>query len=164
MDLVRVRVGYILAVLPYALAMNGGLPIACLDVRSWLLLAMLCIVQTGIAYIFYFGAMGKLPVHEVALLGYIEPVTSVLCSALVLHEPMGVMGALGAALVVFAAAAGELIRDGATTRRAAVSRLGLFSTPSRQARRTSRCRWGGPRRLWCQGSSGRAPGPRGRRQ
>ena len=100
-----------LVVLPYALVMNGGLPIAGVNARSWFLLALLCVLQTGIAYIFYFGAMGKLPVHEVALLGYIEPVTSVLCSALVLHEPLGVAGVVGAALVIAAAAAGELLED-----------------------------------------------------
>lgn len=98
-------------VLPYALAMNGGLPLAGLDARSWLLLALLCVVQTGIAYIFYFGAMGVLPVLEVALLGYIEPVTSVICSALVLGEPMGVLGWVGAAMVIAAAAAGELVQE-----------------------------------------------------
>ena len=98
-------------VLPYAFVANGGLPIAGLDGRSRLLLAFLCVVQTGFAYIFYFGAMGLLPVHEVALLGYIEPVTSVCCSTLVLHEPLGVMGAIGAVLVIVAAAAGELIHD-----------------------------------------------------
>lgn len=98
-------------VLPYALAMNGGLPLAGLDARSWLLLALLCVVQTGIAYIFYFGAMGVLPVLEVALLGYIEPVTSVVCSALVLGEPMGVLGWVGAAMVIAAAAAGELVQE-----------------------------------------------------
>ena len=98
-------------VLPYALAMNGGLPIAGLGLRQWLLILLLCVVQTGIAYIFYFAAMGALPVHEVALLGYIEPVTSVLCSALVLHESLGIMGAVGAVLVIVAAAAGELIEE-----------------------------------------------------
>lgn len=98
-------------VLPYALAVNGGLPLAGLDVRSWLLLALLCVVQTGVAYIFYFGAMGTLPVLEISLLGYIEPVTSVLCSALVLGESLGAISWAGAALVIAAADAGEVIKE-----------------------------------------------------
>ena len=100
-----------MVVLPYALAVNGGLPLVGLDVRSWLLLALLCVVQTGAAYIFYFGAMGTLPVLEISLLGYIEPVTSVLCSALVLGESLGAIGWAGAALVIAAAAAGEVIKE-----------------------------------------------------
>lgn len=111
-DKVVVQLGCSAAtVLPYALLVNGGLPLAGVDLRSWLLLACVCIVQTGIAYIFYFGAMGELPVHEIALLGYIEPVESVLLSALFLHEPLGVAGAIGAAMVIAAAAAGELIDE-----------------------------------------------------
>ena len=98
-------------VLPYALIKNGGLPLAGVDARSWMLLACICLVQTGVAYVFYFGAMGELPVTEIALLGYIEPVVSVLGSALFLHEPLGVAGAVGAAMVIVAAAAGEVIRE-----------------------------------------------------
>ncbi len=111
-DKVVVQLGTSAAtVLPYALVKNGGLPLAGVDVRSWALLACICLVQTGIAYVFYFGAMGELPVTEIALLGYIEPVVSVLGSALFLHEPLGVAGAIGAAMVIVAAAAGEVIRE-----------------------------------------------------
>ena len=112
-DKVVVQLGVsALTVLPYALAVNGGaLPLSGVDARSWMLLALLCLVQTGLAYIFYFGSMGVLPVQEIALLGYIEPVVSVLGSALFLHEPLGVAGVVGAALVIAAAAAGELVQD-----------------------------------------------------
>ena len=112
-DKVVVQLGTSAAlVLPYALVVNGGtLPLAGVDPRSWLLLALLCLVQTGIAYIFYFGSMGELPVQEIALLGYLEPVVSVLGSALFLHEPLGLAGAIGAAMVITAAAAGELITE-----------------------------------------------------
>lgn len=112
-DKVVVQLGTSAAlVAPYALVVNGGmLPLAGVDLRSWLLLALLCLVQTGIAYIFYSGSMGELPVQEIALLGYLEPVVSVLGSALILHEPLGLAGAIGAALVITAAAAGELIDE-----------------------------------------------------
>lgn len=111
-DKVVVQLGTSAAtVLPYALAKNGGLPLAGVDTRSWALLACICLVQTGIAYVFYFGAMGELPVTEIALLGYIEPVVSVLGSALFLQEPLGVAGAIGASMVIVAAAAGEVIRE-----------------------------------------------------
>lgn len=97
-------------VLPYVLFENHGIPLPA-DARSWFLVALLCLVQTGLAYIFYFGAMEVLPVQELALLGYIEPVTSVVLSALVLHEPLGIAGVVGAVLVIAAAAASELIQE-----------------------------------------------------
>lgn len=98
-------------VLPYVLISDGGIPLGGADVLSYVLLAVLVVVQTGVAYIFYFGSMGLLPVQEIALLGYLEPVISVLGSALVLHEPLGLAGAIGAALVIIAAAAGETIQE-----------------------------------------------------
>ena len=98
-------------VLPYVLVRNGGIPIGGAGALSYVLLAVLVVVQTGLAYIFYFGSMGVLPVQEIALLGYLEPVVSVLGSALVLHEPLGVAGAIGAAMVIAAAALGETVQE-----------------------------------------------------
>lgn len=49
--------------------------------------------------------------HSVAVLGYLEPVVSVLCSALILKEHMTVLGWIGAALIIGAAAASELIKE-----------------------------------------------------
>lgn len=98
--------------LPYVLFKNGGtIPLGGADARTYVLLAVLVVVQTAFAYVLYFGSMGELPVLDVALLGYIEPVMSVVGSALFLHEPLGIVGALGAALVIAAAAAGELIQE-----------------------------------------------------
>ena len=57
----------------------------------------------------YFSGMGSLPVQTVAILGYLEPVVSVLCSALFLREAMGVAGWIGAALILGAAAVSELL-------------------------------------------------------
>ena len=98
--------------LPYVLFKNGGtIPLGGADTLTYVLLAVLVVVQTAFAYVLYFGSMGELPVLDVALLGYIEPVMSVVGSALFLHEPLGIVRALGAALVIAAAAAGELIEE-----------------------------------------------------
>ena len=98
-------------VLPYVLITDGGIPIGGADILSYVLLAVLVVVQTAIAYVLYFGSMGVLPVQEIALVGYIEPVVSVLGSALVLHEPLGLAGAIGAVLVIAAAAVGEVVHE-----------------------------------------------------
>ena len=56
-----------------------------------------------------FPGMAKLPVQSVAILGYIEPVVSVLCSVVFLREPLGCYGWIGAALIIAAAAISEAI-------------------------------------------------------
>ncbi len=99
-----------LTVLPYALAKNIGTPLV-LDLRSVLLTLMLGLIHTGFAYCLYLDNLGKLPVHSVAVLGYIEPVVSVLCSVFILGEQMTVLGWIGAMLIIGAAAASELIKE-----------------------------------------------------
>ena len=97
-----------LTILPYVLVHNRGLTLQP-DPRSILIVLMLGVIHTGAAYCLYFSGMSKLPVQTVAILGYLEPVVSVLCSAFFLHEPLGWTGWLGAALVIGAAAVSETI-------------------------------------------------------
>lgn len=97
-----------LTVLPYMLWANAGASIP-VDPQSVLLTAMLGVVHTGLAYCLYFGPMDVLPMQSIALLGYVEPVVSVLCSALILREPLGLAGILGAALIIGAAALSEAV-------------------------------------------------------
>lgn len=67
---------------------------------SVVLLLILGIFHTGICYALYFGAIEKLPAQTVALFSYIDPIVAVLLSALLLKEPLGWSGALGAVLVL----------------------------------------------------------------
>ena len=101
-------------ILPYVLARNLGKPIA-LDLRSVLIVLMLGVVHTGIAYCLYFSGMGSLPVQTVAILGYLEPVVSVLCSAFFLREAMGAAGWIGAVLIIGAAVVSESLGQRGTT-------------------------------------------------
>lgn len=94
-------------VLPYALLSRAGEP-AAPDVRSVLLLAVICIVHTGLAYALYFGSVDHLRAQTLALLSYIDPVVAVLLSAIVLREPLTLLTVFGAVLILGAAALGEL--------------------------------------------------------
>lgn len=94
-------------VLPYVLVKNGALPLP--DLRSGLIVLMLGVLQTGVAYSLYFSGMASLPVQSVAILGYIEPVVSVLCSAVFLRERLGWYGWIGALLVLTSAVTSEII-------------------------------------------------------
>ena len=61
-----------------------------LDTRTVILVLIVGLVHSGIAYALYFGNVNKLPAQSVAVLSYIDPVSSLFFSALVLHERLTV--------------------------------------------------------------------------
>ena len=69
------------------------------------------LVNTGLGCYLYFSAMGDLPVQRVAVFGYLEPLSAVVLSAIVLGEAMGPVRILGAALIIGGAASCELFGD-----------------------------------------------------
>lgn len=90
-----------LALLPYVLLTEGfDEP---LDGIEIILLIIVGMVHTGIAYLLYFGSMKNLKAHTVAILSYIDPVLAILLSALLLREPMSIASAVGAVLILGAA-------------------------------------------------------------
>ena len=97
-----------LTVLPYVLVKNIGVHLQW-DRQSVLIILMLGIVHTGIAYSFYFSGIGKLSVQTIAVLGYLEPVVAVLCSAFLMHEAMGITGWIGAILIIGSAVVSECV-------------------------------------------------------
>lgn len=75
---------------------------------SLIMLLLVGIIHTGIAYWLYFGGMKDLPAQTVALLSYLDPVVAILLSALLLGEPMTLLSGIGAMLVLGATAMSEL--------------------------------------------------------
>lgn len=74
------------------------------DLTVICLLALVGIVHTGVAYWLYFGSLKELSAQSAALLSYIDPITAIVLSALVLGEPMTAMGILGSMIVLGATA------------------------------------------------------------
>ena len=68
---------------------------------------VLGVVNTGIGCYFYFTSIGSLSVQTVAVCGYLEPLSAVLFSVLLLHETMYPLQAAGAALIIGGAVFGE---------------------------------------------------------
>ncbi|MBQ7264387.1 MAG: DMT family transporter, partial [Synergistaceae bacterium] len=66
------------------------------------------VVNTGVAYALSFDAMDVLDAQTVAILSYIDPVTALVLSALILGERMGPLGMVGAALILGAAVVSRL--------------------------------------------------------
>ena len=72
------------------------------------MLLIVGIVHTGIAYAMYFGSMNDLKAQTVALFSYIDPIVAIILSALFLKEPMTVYSVIGAVLVLGATMVSEL--------------------------------------------------------
>lgn len=94
-----------LTVLPYVL-MNNSMP-SNIDRDSLLLILILGVVHTGIAYICYFGSIDTLPVSKVAILGYIEPVLSIVMGVVFFKEELTIYGGIGALLILISAVVSE---------------------------------------------------------
>lgn len=82
-----------------------------IPVESILPLLVLGIVNTGIGCYLYFSSIGGLPVQTVAICGYLEPLSAVVLSAIVLGESLSAIQELGALLIIGGAAFGELFRN-----------------------------------------------------
>ncbi len=74
-------------------------------------IVILGLVNTGIGCYFYFSSIGKLPVQTVAVCGYLEPLSAVMFSAIMLDERLTVLQLIGAALIIGGAMLGELYKS-----------------------------------------------------
>lgn len=72
---------------------------------------ILGLINTGAGCYFYFTSLGKLPVQTVSILGYLEPLSALLFSALILGEHLTILQLLGAACILGGAALGELYKE-----------------------------------------------------
>ncbi len=98
-----------IVILPYILVSGGfDLTTAMVPV-NWLLLAVVGIVHTGIAYSLYFGSIKNLNSQTIAVFSYLDPVISILLSALLLKESLDIYGVIGAVLILGSALYNELL-------------------------------------------------------
>lgn len=67
---------------------------------DWRAVAMLGVVNTGLGCLLYFSAVAKLPVQTVAVVGYLEPLSAVVFSVVLLGEAVTPIRLMGAALII----------------------------------------------------------------
>lgn len=96
-----------MVMVPYLL-FTDGFKMPAMDLRTAVLTAVVCLVHTGIAYLFYFDSMKELRAQTIAVMGYIDPVSALLLSAVILQEPLTPLSFLGAAMIITAALTAEL--------------------------------------------------------
>ena len=82
---------------------------------DWLPILMLGLVNTAIGCYLYFSAIGKLSGQTVAIVGYLEPLSSVIFAVALLNETLLPLQALGGALILGGALASEILGSRAGT-------------------------------------------------
>ena len=75
---------------------------------QWLLLLVVGILHTGMAYALYFGSIKDLHAHTVAVFSYLDPVVAILLSAILLREPIGAANIIGTVLILGSALFSQL--------------------------------------------------------
>lgn len=84
---------------PYVM-LTGGIHLGGLNRNGWILLLIVGLLHTGVAYCMYFSSLQHVPGQEAAVLSYIDPLLAVILSVLVLHEPMNGWQLLGGAMIL----------------------------------------------------------------
>ncbi len=84
-----------------------GKPLEEIPLDQWTWVLILGVVNTALGCYLYFSSYGGLSVQSVAVLGYLEPLSAVAFSALLLGEAMTGLQVLGAALILGGALFGE---------------------------------------------------------
>lgn len=96
-----------LVIIPYLLA-AGNMTFGGMTTLGWGMLLIVGILHTGIAYTLYFGAIRDVNAQTAAILSYLDPVLSILLSALILRERLDIFSVAGAVLILGSALYSEL--------------------------------------------------------
>lgn len=96
-----------IVMLPYLL-LTDGFGGMVFTPATLVLLLVVGVVHTGLAYALYFGSMEGLAVQSIAVLSYIDPVSALLFSALLLKEPVTWVHIVGACLIIGSAMITEM--------------------------------------------------------
>lgn len=79
--------------------------------NQWFYILFLGFVNTGIGCYLYFSDIAKLSVASVSILGYLEPLSAVIFSFLLLHETFTLPELAGTILILIGALASEIHRE-----------------------------------------------------
>lgn len=93
----------------------GGVLVA--SSRGWLLLVGLSVVSTYLPVLMYYSGLRSVDASRAAIVATVEPVAALLIGATVGRERLGALAAVGAIVVLVAAALASVRRDRATSER-----------------------------------------------
>ncbi len=96
-----------ITLIPYCIVMEDFSALS-FTPYSIAMLVFMGVVHTGLTYYLYFGSTEFVKVQTTAILSYIDPVTAVVLSVLVLKEPISFKSIIGAVLIIGAALLSEI--------------------------------------------------------
>ncbi len=79
---------------------NSSMNFNNIEIKTWILILIVGIVHTGIAYLLYFSSIKDVKGQSIAILSYLDPIVAILVSFLFLGESMNAMQALGGVLIL----------------------------------------------------------------
>lgn len=89
------------------LMMTSGIHIK-ITGTQWIPVLWIGLLNTGLSCFFYYSTITKLPMSTIAILSYLDPVSAVILSALILHETLSAIQIIGVILVISGAAFSQL--------------------------------------------------------
>ncbi len=84
---------------PYVLIFESGAEIK-LEPLPILLILLLGVVHTGVAYVIYFGTAARLPAHTLSIYSYIDPIVALILSVVIAKDTVTPLGVIGAVLIL----------------------------------------------------------------
>lgn len=93
--------------LPYVIYQDNSWSMSGFSLLSLLILG---VIHTGIAYLLYFSSLQTLPAQKVAIFSYLDPVTAIILSTVLLAEPMSISQWIGAILILGSLLVSELFK------------------------------------------------------
>ncbi len=84
---------------PYV-SCTGGFTVGSLDGDGWAALLIVGLIHTGVTYCLYFSSLKDLPGHKIALLSYIDPLTAVVLSLVLLKESVSPWQLVGGGMIL----------------------------------------------------------------
>jgi RarD protein len=88
-----------LVLAPYVI-LRGSFELSVLGAGDMILLILVGLLNTGLAYLLYFSSIQKLESQTVAILSYIDPVSAVLMSGILLGEKITAIQLVGGILIL----------------------------------------------------------------
>ncbi len=86
-------------VLPYVFLVEKN-DFRSLDLKAIIFILIVGIINTGLAYILYFGSFEKMSAYSIAVFSYIDPVTALILSAVILREDFTPLEIAGAVIII----------------------------------------------------------------
>ena len=106
MENALLQMGFTLLTVVVFVVFRGGLAMD-IPAGDWPFILWLGLLNTGVGCYCYFSTIGALPAHTVAICGYLEPISAVVFSMVILREVISPVQMMGILLILGGAIFGE---------------------------------------------------------